>query len=353
MSLAEVVAGALVIGLVLYDVFQAVIVPRPSTSGIGLARYIVATSWRLWRRYGETLSRADKRERRLGAYAPFILVFLLFFWGATLILGYGLVLDGLRDQVSPRPPDLWTSLYFAGTSLITIGFGDVTPVGPAARIVALAAGATGLVLVALAITLIFSLYGSFQRREVLVVTLDSPAGAPPSGVELLESMGRLRLIDDLPALFLSWEKWSAEVLDSHLAYPLLCFFRSSHDNESWVSALGALLDAATLCLTTVEGCPEGHAKLLLAIGAHLVEDVSKYFRITHEHGVIVERSEFDAARTRLAEAGWRLRDAERSWSDFQRIRGRYAGDLEGMARFWAVPPAQWIGDRSTLRHATA
>src|SRR5438132_1426394 len=245
MSLAEIVAGVLVIGLVLFDVFQAVIVPRPSTSGIGLARYIVATTWRLWRRYGESLAQANKRERRLGAYAPFILV------------------------------------------------------------------------------------------------------------QLLESMGRLKLIDDLPALFLAWEKWAAEVLDSHLAYPLLCFFRSSHDNESWVSALGALLDAATLCLTTVEGCPEGRAKLLLAIGAHLVEDVSQYFRIAHEHGVIVERSEFDAARSRLADAGWVLRDAERSWSDFQRIRGRYAGDLEGMAHFWAVPPAQWIGDRSVLRHATA
>src|SRR5438132_208009 len=246
MSLAEIVAGVLVIALVLFDVFQAVIVPRPSTSGIGLARYIVATTWRLWRRYGESLAQANKRERRLGAYAPFILVFLLFFWGATLIVGYGLVLDGLREQVSPPPEDVWASLYFAGTSLITIGFGDVTPVGPGARVV-----------------------------------------------------------------------------------------------------------AATLCLTTVEGCPEGRAKLLLAIGAHLVEDVSQYFRIAHEHGVIVERSEFDAARSRLADAGWVLRDAERSWSDFQRIRGRYAGDLEGMAHFWAVPPAQWIGDRSVLRHATA
>src|SRR5256714_1923946 len=320
MTLPDVALGLLLIGLVLYDVFQAVIVPRPSTSGLGFARYIVAVSWRVWRRYGESISRADKRERRLGAYAPFVLVFLLFFWGAVLILGYRLVLDGLRDQVTPRPPDLWTSLYFAGTSFITIGFGDVTPVGPAARVVALAAGATGLVLVALAITLIFSLYASFQRREVLVVTLDSPAGAPPSGVQLLESMGQLKLTDDLPALFLSWEKWAAEVLDSHLAYPLLCFFRSSHDNESWVSALGALLDAATLCLTTVEGCPEGRAKLLLAIGGHLVEDVSRYFRIPHEHGVIVERSEFDAARMRLAGAGWRRRGGGRSSSAFPRIR---------------------------------
>src|SRR5207249_6247926 len=221
----------------------------------------------------------------------------------------GLVLDGLREQVSPPPEDVWASLYFAGTSLITIGFGDVTPVGPGARVVALAAGATGLVLVALAITLIFSLYASFQRREVLVVTLDSPAGAPPSGVQLLESMGRLKLIDDLPALFLSWEKWAAEVLDSHLAYPLLCFFRSSHDNESWVSALGALLDAATLCITTVEDGSAGAAHLLVGLGSHLVEDVTRYFRMPHEHGALVDRAEFDVARERLRAAGWRLRDA--------------------------------------------
>src|SRR5207302_11396167 len=103
------------------------------------------------------------------------------------------------------------------------------------------------------------------------VTLDSPAGAPPSGVQLLESMGRLGLINDLPALFLSWEKWAAEVLDSHLAYPLLCFFRSSHDNESCVSALGACLDAATLGLTRVEGCPAWRATLLPPLGAHPVE----------------------------------------------------------------------------------
>src|SRR5204862_8097060 len=161
--------------------------------------------------------------------------------------------------------------------------------------------ATGLVVVALTITFVFSLYAFFQRRELLVTTLDERAGgAPPSGVALLETHGALGMTGDLARIFSEWEIWAAEVLDSHLAYPLLCFFRSSHDNESWVSALGALLDAATLCLTTVEGCPEGRAKLLLAIGAHLVADVSQYFRIAHEHGLIVDPSEFDAAPSRPA-----------------------------------------------------
>jgi ion channel len=350
MPAAEILAGILILALVQYDVFQTVIVPRPSTSGIGIARYVIVVTWPAWRRYCESIAAADARERRLGAYAPFMLVFLLFFWILTLILGYALIFYGLRDQVTPPPADLWTALYFAGTSFLTIGFGDVTPTGLGARIVALAAGANGLVLVALAITFLFSLYGSFQRREVLVVTLDARAGAPPSGVQLLEKLSRLHLTGGLPALFAAWETWSAEVLDSHLAYPLLCFFRSSHDNESWVSALGALLDAATLCITTVEDDSDGAAHTLVGLGSHLVEDVTRYFRMPHEHGTLVERPEFDAARARLAAAGWRLRDAERSWTDFDALRARYASDLNAMARFWSVPPAQWIGDRSAMRH---
>src|SRR5207245_759187 len=209
-------------------------------------------------------------------------------------------------------------------SLLTIGFGDIAPVGPGARLVALVAGASGLILVALAITFLFSLYTTFQRREQLVVTLDERAGAPPSGVRLLETSARLGMLDDLPRLFAAWELWSAEVLDSHLAYPLLGFFRSSHDNESWVSALGALLDAATLCATTVEGAPLGPAKIMRGIGAHLVEDVTAYFQLSHEHDVEVERSEFEEARARLAAAGYRLREVEAAWTHFSATRTTYA-----------------------------
>ena len=351
MPFAEGLAGLLIVVVVQYDVFQSVIVPRPSTSGIGLARYLVIATWAAWRRYCQAISASDARERRLGAYAPFVLVLLLFFWIVALMFGYALVLYAVRDQMSPPPADLWESLYFAGTSLLTIGFGDISPTGALARVIALAAGANGLVLVALAITFLFSLYASFQRREVLVVTLDARAGAPPSGVQLLETAARLNVVHGLPALFAAGERWSAEVLDSHLAYPLLAFFRSSHDNESWVAALGALLDAATLCLTTVESDARGEAKLLLEVGAHLVEDVTRYFRLPRDPGALVDRAEFETARHRLAAAGWRLRDAEQSWAAFESLRGRYADDLNQMARFWAVPPAQWIGDRSALRHA--
>src|SRR6266542_2643561 len=323
MEAIEFVLGVLVVLVMLVDVFQTVVLPRPIIgSRLGIARALVYLPWRAWRRFCNSIPSPNVRERRLGLYAPATLIMLLALWIALLIVGYGLVLYAMRDQVDPVLRNLWEAFYLAGTSLLTIGFGDIVAKSAAARTVAVIAGGTGLVIVALAITFVFSLYAFFQRRELLVTTLDGRAGAPPSGVALLETHGRLGMVDDLARIFAAWELWSAEVLDSHLAYPLLGFFRSSHDNESWVSA----------------------------VGAHLVEDVTAYFSMTHEHGAGVERSEFDEARARLTAAGFRLREPEASWSQFSTLRGEYAGDLNAMASFWSVPPAQWIGDRSTLRH---
>jgi hypothetical protein len=240
-------------------------------------------------------------------------------------------------------------MYYAGTSLLTIGYGDIVAQSALARLVSVTAAIAGLGLIALAISFIFSLYASFQRREVLVVMLDARAGAPPSGVSLLESASKLGLTDDLAQLFSDWEKWAAEVLDSHMAYPLLAYFRSSHDNESWISALGAVLDAATLVQTTVVDIPRGPAKMMSAMGRHAVEDLARYFRIPRDHQPGVERYEFDEARERLASVGYTLQAPDDSWAAFARLRSDYAGALNDMAKWFAAPPTQWIGDRSYRR----
>ena len=285
----------------------------------------------------------------LGVFAPLVVVILLVLWVFGLVLGFGLIFLGLGRQLNPMVQDFPTALYFAGTSVLTIGFGDFVARSGLARVLALMAGGAGLGTIALTISLLFSLYASFQRREILVVTLDARAGAPPSGVNLLETTAKVGLAEDLPRLFADWEKWAAEVLDSHLAYPVLAYFRSSHDNESWVSALGAVLDATTLVLTTVVDGPHGPAKMMFAMGTHLVEDLGRFFRMPGDHDVGVERYEFDQARERLAAAGWELRPAEDSWKGFSRLRAQYSTQLNNMAKWWAIPPTQWIGDRSYVR----
>jgi len=265
------------------------------------------------------------------------------------------MLLALGDGVAPRLTDLGAAMYFAAISLLTIGYGDYVPVELGSRLVAVASGAVGLGIVALTITYLFSLYANFQRREVAVVTLDARAGAPPSGITLLETCAGFESDGELEQIFETWEKWAAEVLESHLAYPILLFFRSTHDHESWVSAIGAILDATTLLLTTIDGGPRGQARATRALGSHLVEDIGRSFAFLAREdpieGPMIERAEFDDARARLGAAGYGLvAGADASWAEFARLRSEYAGPLNALARFLDVPPAQWIGDRSYVLH---
>ena len=344
----ESILGAALVLWILNDVFQSVVVPRP-TPGIRPTTILTRATWPRWRAIG--LSRSgDGRERFLGQYASLLLVTMLVVWIMGLMVGYGLVLAGLHSELRPEPGDILSAIYFAATSLLTIGFGDIVAMEPPARIIAIVSGATGLGVVALAISFLFSLFASFQRREALVVTLDQRAGAPPSGVQLLETMAAKRMREGLGPMFAEWERWSAEVLDSHVSYPILAYFRSTHDNESWVSAIGAVLDAATLVVTTLDDGAYGPARMLLGAGNHLVEDLTQFFRLPYEHDCGVERGEFEEARMRLAARGYELRDPEESWRAFSETRAAYAGGLNELAKYWAVPPALWVGDRSYLPH---
>ena len=169
------------------------------------------------------------------------------------------------------------ALYVAGSSLFTLGFGgDVTG---ATRAVVVAAGAAGLGLFAVVIAYLPGLYQAFNRREVGVLLLDARAGSPPSGPELLHRTGSAGVASSLPELFEEWERWVADVLETHMSYPLLALFRSPHDNTSWVTSLGAVLDAATLLLTTVEDEPNESTKLLYGTGVHAMEDLFYYLRL--------------------------------------------------------------------------
>ena len=355
MPLIEAALGVALVAWVLNDVFNTVILPRPSPARYRPAGLLTRWSWRLWRRYAEGTPDPDRREQRLGVFAPAVVMTLLGLWIVLLIVGFSGILLALGDGVTPRLTDLGAAMYFAAISMLTIGYGDYVPTAFGSRLVAVAAGAVGLGIVALTITYLFSLYANFQRREVAIVTLDARAGAPPSGLTLLETCAGFGSDGELEEVFELWERWAAEVLESHLAYPILLFFRSTHDHESWVSAIGAILDATTLLLTTIEGGPRGQARATRALGSHLVEDIGRSFRFMAQRpgdrGPGIERVEFDEARARLGAAGYTLvGDAETAWAAFARSRAEYADALNALARFLEVPPAQWIGDRSYVLH---
>jgi hypothetical protein len=350
MTVVEIAAGIVIVAAVFYDLFQSVVLPRPAIGKLYLAQALIIRLWIAYRWLMTRGSRIDKRENRLAIFGPLSLLLLLAIWAVTLVLGYGLIIDGLREQLRPAPTNFSTSLWVSGSTLLPLAYGEFVPVDVWARLVILAEAATGVGLIALVISLLFALYASFQQREELVVTLDALAGAPPSGLYILETVAERRMPGELEETFDDWRRWAAAVLESHLAYPILFFFRSSHDNEAWVNSFGAVMDAATLVLSTVEDQSDGPAHLMFKVGGHLTEDIAWYFRIRVEPDPLVERTEFAQARERLIKSGYRCRPEPDAWKEFARLRTRYASTVNQLAQNLAIVPAEWIGDRSYLPH---
>jgi hypothetical protein len=342
-------AGILLVIIMLMDVFSTLVMPRASRRRVRLTRLLFLATWRPWRWVGVRMNTLERRERVLAVAAPFFFMILLVAWAGLALLGYALVLwspafsHGVHGHGAGS---FTTALYFSGSSLFTIGFGDVVATG-LTRAVVIVEGATGLGLVAMVIAYLPVLYQAFNRREVGIMLLDARAGSPPSGPELLRRTGGEGLAGDLPDLFREWERWAADVLETHLSYPLLAFFRSPHDYTSWVTAIGSVLDAAALVLAVVEDGPHEEAKSFYLTGVHAVEDLWQFFR-QPERDAAIGRDEFHGVLEDLRNTGIAVQPEEDAWERFMRLRARYGGRLDALALLLASPPGQWIGDRSTL-----
>jgi hypothetical protein len=342
-------AGIILLLITLLDVFSTLVMPRASRRRVRLTRLLFLATWRPWRWVGVRMNTLERRERVLAVAAPFFFLILLVAWAGLAVVAYGLVL--WSPAFSPGvhghgAGSFATALYFSGSSLFTIGFGDVVATG-VTRAVVIVEGATGLGLVAMVIAYLPVLYQAFNRREVGIMLLDARAGSPPSGPELLRRTGGEGLAGDLADLFREWERWAADVLETHLSYPLLAFFRSPHDDTSWVTAIGSVLDAASLVLAVVEDGPHEEAKSFYLTGVHAVEDLWRFFR-QPERDVEIGRDEFHAVLEDLRNTGIAVQSEEEAWEHFTRLRARYGGRLDALALLVVSPPGQWIGDRSTL-----
>jgi hypothetical protein len=347
---------ALPVGIVLLvwaliDVLRTLVTPRAARGRLRLSRILFQALWYPWRWVGVRSKTAQGRERILAAFAPFFFFLLLAGWVSITLLGYALILwsPAFVHGIGSVDESFGDALYASGSALFTLGAGAATGW---ARAVAVAEGATGLGLFAVVIAYLPVLYQAFNRREVGVLLLDARAGSPPSGPELLHRLGSAGVASSLPQLFAEWERWVADVLETHMSYPLLALFRSPHDYTSWVTSLGSVLDAATLMITSVEDEPDERAKLLYGTAVHAVEDLFYYFRLTERESVI-QRDEFEDVLNDMKNDGFAIRPVDEAFARFTEKRAKYAPRLDAIVVLLAVPPGLWIGDRSFLGARTA
>jgi len=350
-NIVSIVIGAALVLLTMSDVFQSAIVPRAVGRRYRISSYAWRYAWKIWPALSWKLAGGDpeRREDLLAYFAPGMLIALLVIWCGLMIVGFGTILWGLRGGLAPPIHSFGAALYFAGTALTTIGFGDIAGRTAGTRFFSIVAGGTGLGYFAVLTAYLFALIGSFQARETFVVMLGARTGTPPSGVDLIAISGYTQTQQDLSQVFFEAQRWTAQLMESHLAYPTLAYFRSSHDFQSWVGTLGTLLDASTLAITTIEGAPEGRARIFFNLGRHATHDLTNYFGVPVESATAgLERHEFDTACDRLEHAGFTLRDRDASWERFAALRIDYAPQLNSLARFFEIPPLQWIGDRGPV-----
>ena len=347
MSWIALPVGIVLVAWTLLDVFRTLVMPRAARGRVRLSRILFRTMWRPWRWIGVRAKTVQARERILATAAPFFFFVLLVGWVSLALLGYALILwsPAFVDGIGPGGDSFGDALYVSGSSLFTLG--SASDITGWARAIVVAEGATGLGLFAVVIAYLPVLYQAFNRREVGVLLLDARAGSPPSGPELLHRMGSAGVASSLHGLFAEWERWVADVLESHMSYPLLTLFRSPHDNTSWVTSLGSVLDAATLLLTAVEDEPDERAILMYGTGVHAVEDLFNYFRLT-ERETVIQRDEFEDVLDDMKDDGFAVRPLDDAFARFTEKRAKYAPRLDALAVLLAATPTLWIGDRSFL-----
>ncbi len=271
------IAGAVLVAIIMWDAFEAIVLPRRVTRRLRPTRLFYGSTWWIWSAVARRL-RGGQRETYLSFYGPLSLLLLISTWAASLIAGFAMLQWGLGAHlaVADGTAGFGIALYVSGTTFFTLGLGDVTPIGPLARALTVLEAGTGLGFLAVVISYLPVLYQSFSRREVNITLLDARAGSPPSATELLLRHGGD--LEALTRLLGDWERWSAEFLESHLSYPVLSYFRSQHDNQSWLAALTTMLDASALVIVGTDGKPARQAQLTFAIARHAVVDLAQVLR---------------------------------------------------------------------------
>lgn len=357
MHVAAFIAGLFCCLGVALDAFQTIILPRRPTGRFQITHLFLAATWRPWVVMAERARNKKVRGQIYSIYGPLSLLLLLLLWALLLISGFALFYFSMHspfgDATMQHTASTWaqfgTDLYVSGTTLFTLGLGDVVPHSRFARALIVFESGVGFGFVALVIGYLPVLYQAFSRREVSVALLDSRAGSPPNAAELLRRHTFEGGLEVLTALLEEWERWAAEILESHISYPILCYYRSQHDNQSWLSALVSILDTCSLLISVIEGTPSRQAQLTFVMARHALVDIGQVFHVQErkswQQQAVVDRlpsKDFYHLCEALGENRLRLCGDPAAAKRLDTIRALYEPHALALSDYLRMPLPVWV-----------
>ena len=347
MHIVAVTAGALIVFAVLLDAFETVVLPRRvRRTHFRITLWFYRLTWVPFVRFASLIKSQARRETLLGYFGPLSMIALLGIWACGLILGFALVQSGAgRHLVSGNLQLTFpVLLYHSGETFFTLGYGDITPASGISRLLAVAEAGMGFAFLGVVIGYLPTIYSAFSRREIEISLLDARAGSPPSAAELLGRAVAGLEQGTLDYLFESWEHWAAEVLESHLSYPVLSFYRSQHSNQSWLGALTVILDATSLVITGIDDMRNEQALRTFKMARHAIVDLAQVVNARYDPNFPDRLSAADLAeiRAQLAQKGLKLRAGPEADQKLAQLRSLYEPYAQAIARNLMIELPPWI-----------
>jgi hypothetical protein len=350
-NVVAIVFGCVVIGAVLLDAFETVVLPRRVTRHFRLTAWFYRRTWVPWRKIAGHIRTFSRQQNFLGYFGPLSLILLMQFWAAGLIFSFALLQYGIggHEQLANEPLSFGRILYHSGETFFTLGYGDIVPTSPGARLLSVLEAGMGFAFLGVVIGYLPVVYASFSRREIQISMLDARAGSPPTAAELLLRLAgssENRAIDQmvLDDVLRDWERWCGELLESHISYPALSFFRSQHSNQSWLGALLTMLDVTSLIITGVEGIHPAQARLTFAIARHAAVDLAQVVNARYDPSAPERMTDEDYTRLRetLAAAGLNVRNTDEARQKLTKLRSMYEPYVHstGQNLMLTLPPWQ-------------
>jgi len=350
MTILAAILGCCILALVLVDAFNTLVLARRTEHVFRIARAYYRLTWSPFAAIARRIQARRTREAFLSIYGPLSLLVLFGLWAIGLVLAFGLLQWALRMQPASIPGTFWNDLYLSASTLFTLSTGD--PKNAGSKLIAVIQGGLGLAFLSLVIGYLPVLYESFSKRELRISLLDARAGSPPSAGALLQSAPSTP--DRLELQLATWEEWCAQVLENQLSFPMLAYFRSQHSNQSWLTALVAMIDCAGVVSLCSKDDLQRQADFTFAMGRHVLADIAVVFGLTQESPAGQEKNERlpDSEFAKLHQiivSRPALFDARRCSLSNLRSRGNlYEAQATALSSYFLMSLPSWISDESRL-----